>query len=518
MNSLGIYFGPKFISIAETKAKRLVNNIQIPQSIILPSGLEEKVPDEVKIVTILKDELKKNKIEVEEVTIALSGRDLIIRTFEMPILPREELNNAINFEVRKYIPFKVEDMISDFQVKKIDKYKRKNLVLFVGIKKESLDKYLLIIDRLGLKISSIEYSAFSILRLFTLANVGQKGVVGLVNIDLKEEDEINFMVLQDSFPLFSRDITLVGDFSGVTEVKDPSSGTSLEKLKKEIRISLDYYYRKFPTQKINTVYFITGQDYRVDLETFIKEMGSDIKFIDANKYMEKSVSFSLSLVKGYSSALSKLIKAPIYINLFLVKTRMVKEIAAPSKALAIPAVLFPLLKIERRILSLGLLICIATFIFGMYRIIPSEKELSSIIGIRPKISTIKPQASFEEIRTVEFEYKQKINVIENLLMKQAYLTEILDAIRHVISKDIWLVDFSFRKEENKTELILKGKVSLIDSGKELESVNEFLSNLKENPIFNKYFKQMEIVFIGQTQLQEATEAVTNFEIVCRGTY
>jgi len=67
MNSLGIYFGPKVISIVETKGRRLINSALIPQSTISTGELEEKVPIEVKstsIISLIKDELDKNKISI----------------------------------------------------------------------------------------------------------------------------------------------------------------------------------------------------------------------------------------------------------------------------------------------------------------------------------------------------------------------------------------------------------------------------------------------------------------------
>ncbi|MFZ2937190.1 MAG: hypothetical protein WA066_00600, partial [Candidatus Omnitrophota bacterium] len=138
---LGVYFGPKIITLVETKGKKISNTVQIKRSLISPGELEEKVPDEVKIVALFKDELRKNNIDAKEAVICLSGKDLIIRTFEIPVMPANELVNIINFEVKKYIPFKVEDLIADFQTK-LDKLSRRNQILYVGIKKEVLNKYL----------------------------------------------------------------------------------------------------------------------------------------------------------------------------------------------------------------------------------------------------------------------------------------------------------------------------------------------------------------------------------------
>ena len=514
MNSLGIYFGTKIISVVETKGKKLINNIRILQSTISAGDLEEKVPNEVKIVPLLKDELKKNKVEAKEATLTISGRDLIIRTFEMPLLPREELKNAVNFEARKYIPFKVEELISDFQFKKIYKQKRKNLVLYVGIKKETLNEYISIMNQLGLKINSIEYSAFSILRLLKLASIREKGILGVVNIDLKEEDEANFMVLEDGFPLFSRDITFMGGPAQVAKTEETQAGVALEKIKKEIRISLDYYYRKFPNQKIEKTFFITGTDYRSDLETFIKEIGLDIQFIEPGKYIDRSVPYSLGFIKGYTGALFNIIKTRIGINLLLAKTRTTKEIGIPSQAIPLIANL----KVDIKIVILGLLICFVTYAFGLYRTLPLQKELNTIVSMRPKVSTVGPAASYEGIKTLDSEYQQKIKVMDNLLKKQVYLTELLDGISRVIPEGIYLVDLSFKKEENKTELNLRGIAYPVKDARELDLLNKFIANLKGSPTFTKYFSEIKISSIDQSKMKETVEAVTNFEILCLSYY
>jgi Tfp pilus assembly PilM family ATPase len=201
---LGIYFGIKGIDIILGQGKSILTSINIPQEKFSPSDEEEKISQDVKIVALIKDELRKQKVEAKDAAIVLSGRDLIIRSFELPsALPRDELVGAISFEVKKYLPFKVEDLVSDFQSKLYKKEKR-NLILFFGIKTKTMKTYLSIMDQLDLRVTDFEYSAFSILRLMNLLNIKTKGVVAFMSLDL--EDESNFMVLEDGFPLFSRDI------------------------------------------------------------------------------------------------------------------------------------------------------------------------------------------------------------------------------------------------------------------------------------------------------------------------
>jgi len=280
MSVVGIYFGPKIICIVETEGKIFRNSIQVPRQRISPAGIDEKIPEEIKIATILKDELAKKNINATEANIVLLGTEMIIRTFYMPVIPQNELDNAVRFEAKKYIPFKLEELVSDFQVR-FDKTSRKNFILFVGIKKEILDKYLNILEQLKIKARSVEYSGFSIFRLLKLAKVKEKSTSAIINIDLAEEDEVNFIILEKGLPLFSRDIILT------TESPLSPGGTAkidfaaiLEKLKVELRISLDFYLRKFPTKNIKNVIFIAPEDLRLDLETFVKERGLGAKFIN----------------------------------------------------------------------------------------------------------------------------------------------------------------------------------------------------------------------------------------------
>jgi len=510
MNALGIYFGPKIISIVETKGRRLINNIQISQLTILAGDLEEKVPEEVKLVALFKDELRRNKIEAKEAVFILSGKDLIIRTFEMPVMSHAELKSAVNFEARKYLPFKVEELISDFQVA-LDKPNRRNLVLFVGIKKEILEKYLSISSQLNLKLASIEYSGFSILRLLRLSSLSDRGIIGVISVDFQEEGEVNFTVLENGFPLFSRDISLTGGPEEPRESKEKEPSVILEKLKTEIRVSLDYYHRKFPTKEIKKTFFVSDRAYRSDLEALASEMGLSTQFIDVARFISKPVAFSLSFLKAYSGSLLKIIKANLKINLLSAKTKAAEEISIPAKTVSY---LFAGLRIEPKIVILGLLICIVTFIFGKYRMLPFQKELNSIISMRPQVSTVNPKASYEELANIDSEYKKKLDALDNIIKKQLYVTLPLDIIPRVIPKGIWLDKFSFNKrEEGMAELILEGTAYLAASDKEFTLVTQFVSNLRENSDFNKYFKEINIASLDRGQFDNLT--ATKFSIYCK---
>lgn len=510
MNSLGIYFGPQLISVVETKGNKPVNFFQFSQAEV--SGvelLEEKVPLSVKISALLKDELIKNNIEATDAIVSISGKDLIVRTFEMPILPHQELITAVNFEVKKYIPFRTEDLISDFQYK-VDKGIQKTRVLFVGIKKEALDNYLSILSQSGIKVRSVEYSAFSILRLLKVANIKDKGIMGVVNIDLVRDDEANFVVLENGFPLFSRDISLMSGHEELVKPEENQRGVILEKLKREIQISLDYYDRKFPGKNISKMFFVTNPDYREDLDGFVKELGLGNNFIDINKYIDRPVPFSLPFVKGYCSSLSR-IDTAIKINLLLAKERVTKK---EGEAQAAPPSALRRFKTDIIVSVMCLSALVAVLLLSIYRALPLQQELRNIINTRPAASGVSAGLGYKELQDASANFKLKADALESVAKGKIYITPLLDALPRLIPKGLRFAGFSFKREEGRLELILEGAISLGNSDKELDLVKSFLSVLKENPVFTRYFDDISILSTGHKETDKT--GLTNFVISCQG--
>lgn len=513
MSGLGIYFGPQVISIVETKNKQPINNTQILQSVISTGKLlEEKVPEDVKIITLLKDELIKKKIETKETTLILSGKDLIIRSFEMPTLSREELATAVNFEAKKYIPFKIEELISDFQWR-LNKPSRNIYVLFVGIKKETLEKYLNILDKVGLKINAIEYSAFSVLRLLKLARVRDKGVISVIEIDLTNNDDVNFVVLDNGFPLFSRDIIAIGRLQeDLNKPEEAHTQAILERLRREIVISLDYYARKLIGKNPNKIFFIMDPNYYKTYVSIFKDVGLETQFIDLNKCISKPTPFSLPFVKAYAGSLSE-INVGIEIDLLSVLRESITKKISPEQLK--PSILITRLKPHLKVATICLLMCIMVYLFGESRRLPLKKELNNIISKRPLVSKISPKAKYQELTTLLSIYKEKVNILNSFLKRKFYLTESLDAIPRLMPEGMWLEVISFKNkiEENKIELILEGLAHLNDSNKEVELVNAFLSKLKVAPTFVKYFNDMNIASLDRKQIGKDT--LTYFVISCR---
>ena len=509
MNSLGIYFGTNSIGLAEVNNKKLVNSVIIPQASVFAGDFEEKVPIDLKIIALIKDALRSNHINVDHGSICISGQDLIIRTFEIPRLPSNELQSAINFEAKKYIPFKLEDLVYNFQIETDNKNKL-NTILFVGIKKEVLERYISISKQLSLKINAIEYSAFSLLRFLKLTGVRDSGVIATLCFDLNNEDEINFMVSENGFPFFSRDIILN---AGIGEIDAASANDQIkkyDKLKSEIRVSQDYYRRKFPDKAIKALYVLSGQEMREDLKNFFASSGVSAKFIDAGKALGKGATYSSVVAKSFGTVLFKDLPLKVKINLFSVRQKAADGVKGKEDVFSF----LEGVRVDLKVVILGILICAATFGYGLYRMQPVREELSSIRANRPKIASVSADEDSATLAARDKNLKKKLGNLDGLIKDQLYATYFLDIIPRALPEGAWLTKFnSARKEDGRPEVVIEGEAYLGDSDKEFEAVSTFLSNLKSNQFFSKHFQEITITSVDRKPVMD--KSVAFFSIVCR---
>ncbi|MBU4251549.1 MAG: pilus assembly protein PilM [Candidatus Omnitrophica bacterium] len=509
MNSLGIYFGIKDINLVEASGNKILNNIRLPHPKLEISELEEKVPTDVKIMALLKDAFRSYRINADDATFCISGQDLVIRTFEIPLLPQSELRGAVSFEAKKYIPFKLEDLDYDFQVL-FNKKNKTSLVLFVGIKKEILASYVSFAKQLNLKINALEYSAFSVLRFLKLAGFSDAGVIASLCFDLNNEDEASFTVFENGFSLFSRDFDFAGEPAGFEQTAESDLMQKQDKLKNEIRISFDYYKRKFPDKDVKNIFVVSDKESQQGLKSFFAEISIPVRFADTQKLLGRTAGYSSILVKSFAVALFKSAPLKIKINLIGSKLKASREAASAGN----PFALLEGVKVDLKFIFLGVIVCLAVFGYGLIRTQTTQQELEAIKNKRLKISSLANTADFQELSNISSQYRKKIASLDNLVKNQMYVTPLLNTIPAAMPKGVWLESFNLSQtKDGRLELALNGGVYLEDGDQEFESVNIFITNLKKDPIFSGNFKEIAISFIDRRNVQNKNIAI--FKITCK---
>jgi hypothetical protein len=147
--------------------------------------------------------------------------------------------------------------------------------------------------------------------------------------------------------------------------------------------------------------------------------------------------------------------------------------------------------------------------------LPLENELTNTIALRPKVLTVSPETGYEELNSVSSQYREKINTLKNLINKRLRFTSLFNLMPSLVPDNMWLSKLAFRNtiDQDKIELTLEGSVFLNDSNKEIDLVNNFVSNLKGELYFKKNFKDINIVSLDRGDFDGKYKTI--FVIVCR---
>ena len=112
------------------------------------------------ISAMLKDIIRESNITASQAVFSIPTPSAFIMLIDFPRLPPEEIDSAVPYEVKKYIPMPLTEISLDWEV--IDEEGEKNLkILFVAVPKELINKYKRIGDLVGLEVSAVEVENFS---------------------------------------------------------------------------------------------------------------------------------------------------------------------------------------------------------------------------------------------------------------------------------------------------------------------------------------------------------------------
>ena len=309
---LGIHFSSNFINILEQQSLKVLNFSKLPCMLQeKKSGLSQTVVDEVKIVSLIKERLLDSNIISRDVVLTLPSNDLIVRFFEIPFVPRGEIASTVSFEVKRYIPFRLEELIYDFQTKH-DRKTRKITVLFIAVKKEIINRHISILEQADLNILAIEPSFLSTLRVLKFIKaISAKELVVVVDVDF-EAGLGDITVIENLYPRFSRDFNLI------MPDETPSHETIITKLINEVRISLDYCRRQFKSETldIDRIVLLSAIDVAGHAETLNKELELLIVPVNIQDRIDiPGEDFGSGLIKAYGASLKDVVDFPLRIDL-----------------------------------------------------------------------------------------------------------------------------------------------------------------------------------------------------------
>ncbi|TAN59416.1 hypothetical protein EPN16_07190 [bacterium] len=513
--NLGIYFGKDTLSLAEVEGKRITAQVSLP----LEQGVTaDAAVDEVKLAAVLGGALRERRIGARKAFLGLSHRNQFIRGFQMLLLKQAEMNSGVLFEVRKYIPFKTEDLVFDYQ-RRVNKKTAKMDILFVAATRSSLDGYLSVLGQAGLKASAVEPASFALLRVLSLTQQLDHGL-SFALVSLKGADA-ELTIVDKGFPCFSRDITLpqVKEAGDTNSIDEPQSVRG--RLSSEIRVSLDYFRRQFSGNPVDRVLFLS-KDFSRQEELVLglsEDLGLPVERVALEKDSQTQSAKDLDMLKAYALALKGTVKLNLTVD--LAKKKLLQPViedvpkdARRQLALNISAINIGQVIKWPLVVALGL--AIAAFALPQSRLYQAGARLSQMRQeLEGSLLAKFKGLDFESWKSSRTDYQGKIETIEKLVKSRFAFTPSLNVLPGALMEGLWLENISMAVREGRTSILIKGTAYLGERGAEVDSVNTLYKALKGNKDFMRGLRNLELKSLneGQAYSGESQYTVTQFEIL-----
>lgn len=268
----------KMVSLKRTSKGLLLTGLVMKE---IPSNIDRR--DIPAMANLLKGLVKEIGIKTKKINLTLSCPDIQIRRITLPSIPKEELKEAISWEMKEQLPFPIETALIDFHILRefTEEEIKKVEILIIACPKEWIDQTLNIISEAGLEAIHAEVTHVSLWNaMINLERFKEEERIAL--IDLGAEKTYLYL-FENGILVFNRVITPGGKDITQTLLDEILGLTyeQAEKTKKEIGISLRKSPVEFPSVAKES--FVM----RPAFERLLSEIGRSIEFYRNQFIVEK---------------------------------------------------------------------------------------------------------------------------------------------------------------------------------------------------------------------------------------
>jgi len=191
--------------------------------------------DAAHIPRAIKDLLKEINVSEKKVNISISGENVVARYLSLPRMAPEELKKAMEFQIEDHIPFKAEEVYTDYRIIGDDpRSKNRMQVFLVAARKELIEAKSKLVQEAGLKAQVVTMDALAIKNTLYFNYPQQNDAnIAILNIGNKTT---NIIITKNKTPYFVRDVRFGGEtISFLLKTKLNLDSIQAEKLKLDMR-------------------------------------------------------------------------------------------------------------------------------------------------------------------------------------------------------------------------------------------------------------------------------------------
>jgi len=293
----------KLVELREDKKGYKLQNLAISP---LPSEaiVDGALMDSVTIIDAIRDVIANSKTKARDVVTSVSGHSVIVKKISLPFMTEAELEESIQWEAERYIPFDINDVNIDFQIFGAAPENPEVMdVVLVAAKKDMINDYVSIIMEAGLNPVIIDIDSFALENMLAINyDIAKEETVAIVNVGASVA---NINIVKNNISAFTRDI-----FKGGNQITE------------EIQRQLHVDHEEAEKIKVGSKVDLTSQSVIEDVlktasESLAVEIGNSLDFFQSTTTYEKIGKLYLSgggsKIKDFDTTLQQQIGIPVEI-------------------------------------------------------------------------------------------------------------------------------------------------------------------------------------------------------------
>ena len=253
--SAGLVIRNKEVELLVMQGRKVTSCLRVP--------IEGK--EDAHLVQAIQKVVATSGLTLNKLAVSIQNRDVLFRFFTMPMVPKPEWDTAVQFEARKYNPFKTESLIWDYRAMRIEASNQLD-VIFSAIPKESFQRMQDVFAAAGIQPAIVEPRSLSLARLVESAKGAPANEYTCV-VDV-EQDTAHLAIVKNRVPYLTRDVNLLSSVAPAAAGPEAVEGTAsaeaaaehaeaaeprAQRLLSELSVSMGFFLREYPSTTIPRV-------------------------------------------------------------------------------------------------------------------------------------------------------------------------------------------------------------------------------------------------------------------------
>src|SRR3990170_3459743 len=206
-NVIGLDIGSSSIKLVEFmegkngfKLQNLALSSLPPEAIV-----DGALMDSVTIIDTIRNLIATSKVKTKDVVTSVSGHSVIVKKISLPFMTEAELEESIQWEAERYIPFDINDVNIDFQIFGSSPENPEVMdVVLVAAKKDIINDYVSVIIEAGLNPVVIDIDSFALENMLAINyDIEKEETLAIANVGASIT---NMNIIKNNISAFTRDI------------------------------------------------------------------------------------------------------------------------------------------------------------------------------------------------------------------------------------------------------------------------------------------------------------------------